>query len=329
MFPVVAGEFQTMLCAKLVVRPGPTLDEQVVERAEIVVPHLAPVADRLVQTGEVIEQPVTPALLELLRQVRRPRPTARGPDFRFVRKDAGHTVAKMFADLARIRNHRDLEKFFGDPRIQQIHITPAPMPAAVLGSLQAGDQETIAGQRRARPDRCRDRLGLAIGEAKDRQHFVLPRRRLFHLLKMQAAPAGFGQQLRHPAPCKTAGIRILIVNPDVHVEAPGLVESRLPQPEPVRFQIRRHQPGPRMYPDLPDILPGQISQGVADLFFGEQVVPSPERASGELARRFGEQHLYGRSRWRGRPRPSPRHHEDACEHEQIQPTGKQRALGSV
>ena len=65
--PVMAGPFQVVRLAVIVVGLGPALDELLVQDLEVVVPDLPPVADGLGQAGQVVEEVVAPALLEFLR----------------------------------------------------------------------------------------------------------------------------------------------------------------------------------------------------------------------------------------------------------------------
>src|ERR1017187_5663683 len=98
------------------------LDELLVKHLEVVMPDLAPVAYGPRQTGEVVEQVVAPALLELLRQRFAPRQIANGVNVRLVGEDARHALAELVPDLALVSSHRHLDELLRNPWRKQIHV---------------------------------------------------------------------------------------------------------------------------------------------------------------------------------------------------------------
>ena len=142
-FPVVPGEFQVVPFAVFVTRLGPAFDELFQQQLEIIVPDALPIAHRQVQTGQMVDQIVTPTLAERLRQMIRPMRGTERRQVRLVGEPSGDAAAELLAEPLAIRLHRDLDKFLGHARLQQIHIRTAARPRRVGGSCQPHDHVAV------------------------------------------------------------------------------------------------------------------------------------------------------------------------------------------
>src|ERR1039458_586369 len=105
-------------------------------------PDLAPVADGPRQAGEVVEQVVAPALLELLRQRFAPWQIANGVNVRLIGENARDALAELVPDLALVSSMGYLQEFLGHPRRKQIHVAPVAVPRRVLSAHFRSEEHT-------------------------------------------------------------------------------------------------------------------------------------------------------------------------------------------
>ena len=100
-FPVVAGEFEVVLCAVVEIGLAPAFDEQVEQGLIVIVPDALPVADFGGSGWPGFDQIVTPALLKLRRQILRPGQTAGGDQLRLIGERTGNALAELLAECLR------------------------------------------------------------------------------------------------------------------------------------------------------------------------------------------------------------------------------------
>src|ERR1035437_9752938 len=140
-------------------------------------PDLAPVADGPRQAGEVVEQVVAPALLELLRQRFAPRQIANGVNVRLIGEDARHALAELASDLALVSSMGYLQELLRHPRREQIHVTPVAIPRRVLRPHFGGYEVAPRWQGLPGLNLRRDILGCAAFESIDPHQITGPFRR--------------------------------------------------------------------------------------------------------------------------------------------------------
>src|SRR5208282_6732252 len=104
------------------------LDELLVEDLVIVVPNLLPIPHAIVQARQMLQEAVSPALLELRRQDLAPGEVFGGVNVRLVREYARHKAPELPAYLAAIGLHGYLEEFLRHPGREQVHVTAVPKP---------------------------------------------------------------------------------------------------------------------------------------------------------------------------------------------------------
>ena len=211
---------------------------------------------------------------------------------RLVRKDAGHTFAVVLSYLAGVSIHRHSQKFLGNTRIHQVNIKLAAIPGRRAGALYRSYQ--VFALRKCRPGTglLSNIIVTVLCKTKGRHGilFELSHRILFGNHK--AAPPGLRHGIGNEPSGKARWVRVLIVDPNVHIEPLGFFESYLPEPEPILRKIRRHQSRPGMNEDLPYLLAGQVLKGADYLLVGQIVVPNPQRSRMILPRRIGKLPLY-------------------------------------
>src|ERR1035437_1707528 len=130
-------------------------------------PDLAPIADGPRQAGEVVEQVVAPALLELLRQRFAPRQIANGVNVRFISEDARDALAELVPDLALVSSHRHLDELLRDTGREQIHVAPVAIPGRDLRAHFGGYEVAPGRQSLSGLDLRCDILGCAAFEPID------------------------------------------------------------------------------------------------------------------------------------------------------------------
>src|ERR1035441_2223294 len=135
-------------------------------------PDLAPVADGPRQAGEMVEQVVAPALLELLRQRFAPRQIANRVNVRLIGEDARDALTELAPDLALVSSHRHLDELLRDTGRQQIPVAPGGIRGRVLRAHFGAPE--VAPRRQGLPglDLRRDILGCAAFEAIDAYEVV-------------------------------------------------------------------------------------------------------------------------------------------------------------
>src|ERR1017187_4492310 len=135
-------------------------------------PDLAPVADGPRQAGEVVEQVVAPALLELLRQRFAPRQIANGVNVRLIGEDARDALAELVPYLALVSSMGHFQELLGHTGREQIHVAPVAIPRRVLRAYFGGHEVAPRWQGLAGLDLRRDILGCAAFEAIDAYEVV-------------------------------------------------------------------------------------------------------------------------------------------------------------
>ena len=286
--PIMAGELEAILFAALVVRFGPAVDEQLEEHLEIIVTDAPPVAHFLGEAGQVIEQTVTPTAHEDLGQIVGPGQAAGGLDVGFVREYPGYATAEMLADFTPISFESDLEELLGHARVKEIDVGPVAVPGRIGGADDRGGEVLAIRQGGPIADVASDLHGAVLIQTKDLERGIRPCRRSGSDAQFESTSAGGGHVFGHPTTGESRGIRILIVDPEVHVEFGGFVERDFPEPKPFAGQIGGHEARAGMDEGLSDVLSGEVAESLADLIFGEIVIPNPERGGGVSARRIDE-----------------------------------------
>ena len=220
--PVVAGEFQPVLLAVLVVGLGPPVDKQVVDHLEIVVAEFARLRRIVVEERKRRVEIVAPAGLELLRQVRGPVHVAGALEVRLVGEHARNHLAKLVAEALLVRVHRDLKEFLRHPGTDQINMVLAPVPRRGLRLLHLDDHILpVRDQPLLLFQFLGDILVPVRGLAVDRVDPVVGRVDGLLPLQRQAERARFGHRIGHVAPGKSRRVGILVVDPHEHVARPA------------------------------------------------------------------------------------------------------------
>ena len=216
-FPVVAGELQPVLFTVVVARLSPALDELLQQDLVVIVAYPFPVADRPGHCRQMVFETVAPSLLELLGQVFVPRQGAH-EGVRLIGEDARHPAAKVFADLSPVRLEGDLNELLGHARFEQVNIVLATVPAAFRGQTPGGHEVAALGQLLPGFGRARHVLVSVSIKAVDREDVVAGLSGLLDLGQVQAPASRLGHRLGNESAGEARRVRVLIVDPDVHVE---------------------------------------------------------------------------------------------------------------
>ncbi len=121
-------KFDVVPFAILIVWLGPALDKQLQQNLDIVVSYLLKVTDRLYQTGQILNQAVSPSLFEHFRQIIRPRQPARRRKVWLIRKNPGHALAIVLAYLAGIGVHCYGQKLLRYTWVHKVNIELTTIP---------------------------------------------------------------------------------------------------------------------------------------------------------------------------------------------------------
>ena len=194
---------------------------------------------------------------------------------RLVREPAGDAAAELLAEPLAIGLHRDFDELLGHARVQQIDIRPAARPRRIGRRADAHDQVPL-GRRQLAVACLRGHVrGCVTLDSIHADHVLAQVRRLFRHFERQSATPRFRHQPRHPTAGKARRVRVLVIDPHVHVQPLGFLQGHLPQMKPVVGQVRRHQAGPRVDERLLDVLARQIPHRLPNLSVGQHVVPDP------------------------------------------------------
>jgi hypothetical protein len=199
-----------------VVVPGlrPSVDEEIEEQGVVVVADSPPVADLLEQRGEVDLQIVAPAVLKLHEEVRRVLDGAAAGrvDVRLIRKNGRDSGSEVRPQRLLVSAHGDVDEFLGDAGEEKIHVGISSVPGThrVLGEAEAIEVlPRTFGTRRLDPPRHILEAAARAVEEDLAGTFFLDRETL-------ALIEGFGHFRGHVSAGETAGVGVLVVEPDFH-----------------------------------------------------------------------------------------------------------------
>ena len=289
MLPVVPRPRNPFPGTVIVPRPGPALDKQAVEQLEIVVTHLSPIPDFLVQLRQAVAQIITVLATENVEQIGRPTHAAGRHDLGFVGKNALYISLQVASERLFVTLHRDLHEFVGHPVRQQVDIRPAGIPRRrLVKSLFIQVKPARPSGHRSGPIGNVFEFTVLLGD----DHEIFRNigghrigRRRFQALSLVER---FRHLARHMPAGETARVGIFVVKPHFESQIAPLVHRIFHHLVPRRRQVLGNQSEPRM---------DKYAAAALFLIFGKDTVdpvrrnlgvPHHKRLGAELAAGIGE-----------------------------------------